>query len=218
MIVSVGCVVHLIELEETKKIMSLLEYSCYNSISNWLVTHLYYTILISITLMLGIIIWFPVMYESPWPYRSHEQFNAGSTDARNRRFVLFILFELKLIFIYILSALVFRLIFNVGPINKMALNYSIIESVYVPIPIEIIVYLMLRYPPYRLANYVSMSFHAQLSCIFKSFLFLLMRYVEYSPFSRLADKRMSFFYQICHFATHPNVSNFQPEKFPLYYF
>lgn len=111
--------------------MTLFRYSCYNSISNWVAVHFYYTTFISGLLIIPILILYPEkLYMSAWPYRYQEQFNEGSGVTRIRRFLLFIILELVLISIYMFSALIFKFILNTGPISQVAFNCWIIEAFY----------------------------------------------------------------------------------------
>jgi len=199
--------------------MEQFEYSCYNSISNWLNVHFFDTIFLLIWLAIIIVFTCPdqlLMFVCPYQY--YEHFNEGSADTRVRRFLLFIILELALMSTYIFCALVLRWVFNIGPITPMVFNRWIIEACYGPIIIEILVYFIYRYPFIEESDIINESFHVQFACIIKLILFLIKRYLEFYPTSGFNNLQIRAFYDGCNISSRHNNSNFKFSVFPFYHF
>jgi len=175
--------------------------------------------LILFWLTLFILILFPAVLDFlAWPYHDHEQFYEGLEDTRIHRFLMFIMFEFALIFTYIFGALICRWILNIGPITPMAFNRWIIEACYAPMIVEIVVYVLFRYPFIECPNVVSASFHAHFAWVIRLFLFLITRYAEFYPSARLNNVQFRTFHITCNTSTHNNSSDFQASEFSLYHF
>jgi hypothetical protein len=199
--------------------MEQFEYSCYNSISNWLNAHFFDTVFLLIWLAIIIVFICPdqlLMFVCP--YQFYEYFNEGSADIPARRFLLFIIFELALMSTYIFCALFLRWVFNIGPITPMIFNRWIIEACYGPIIIEILVYFISRYPSIEETDIINESFHFQFACIIKLVLFLIKRYLEFYPTSEYNNVQIRSFYDGCKISSRNNNSNFKPLAFPFYHF
>ena len=190
--------------------MKQLEYECYNTVTHWLDVHFHYTILILFLLTILILIlhlyqliicsYIENDFISAWRYRYHEQFNEGSLDARIHRWLMFILLELVLMFIYVSAALILRWTFNTGPITPMTFNRLIIEACYGPIIYEIFLYFWFRYLILRPDEIPGVAFHAQFACMIRLLLFLVTRYAEFHPSSRLNNVQARMFGSRCNFS------------------
>jgi hypothetical protein len=199
--------------------MRQLEYSCYNTVSNWLSVHFVYTTIASIMLSLLVLILYPFkFYASGWPYGYHERFNQGSTDDRIRRFLIFILLELASMFTYISVALALTWTLNISPITPMAFNRWIIEACYAPMIPEILLYFYMHYTFFEDNDIATVSFHVQFAFMIKLFLFMFMRYRELYPTSDLNNLETRIFHKMCNASTQNYTRDFKPLRFLFYHF
>ncbi len=200
-------------------IMKQSEYSCYNSISNWLNVHFQYTTLMSLMLSILVMLIHPAkLFYSGWPFGYHEHFSQGPGIARIRRLLIFILIELALIITYIFAAFVVRWTLNLGPITRMTFNRWLIEACYAPMISEISIFILYR--TIFFGSYVisTVAYHVQFACLLKLTLFFFIRYKEFYTSSSLYDREMEFFYRIRKESTQNYTSDFKPLEFSYYHF
>jgi hypothetical protein len=200
-------------------IMKQSEYSCYNSISNWLNVHFQYTTLTSLILSIFVMLIHPAkLFYSGWPFGYHEHFSEGPVTARIRRLLIFILIELALMITYIFAAFVVTWTLNLGPITRMTFNRWLIEACYAPMISEISIFILYR--TIFFGSYVisTVAYHVQFACLLKLTLFLFTRYREFYTSSSLNGREIEIFHRICNRSTQNYTSDFKPLEFSYYHF
>ena len=189
--------------------MNCYSYSCRDQISTWLWVHFkttwfFYTLFILqpiiTSFIVGRSIW--VVYQCCLgrPYRPLIPFDeSGETlsQCRLRQLNRYLIYELKVIFVYILACSTLELL-KKNSIGWISMIRWLIEASYIPTVIPIV---LIECYMFAGRDCLLDSDPRLIYCIIvypsKAILFLLMRYNEIFPLSTITDYQILSFYSIC---------------------
>ena len=176
--------------------------ACGQTSSSWLFLHLSYVCYITTLVLVPLVM--PVVFLVQFRWTPHlfddspiEDFSAYErSDSRLDRFYQYVLFEVRLIAMYVSVAFVFRWLMNNQSIHWNEISRWFIEASMIPLTLMAIVAVHLGIADEYLCV-LDLTFLSPFIYTIKAALFITVRYAELHPSSRFNDYYTLIFYCIC---------------------
>ena len=209
--------------------MEQLNYSCRDDASVWLGVHYCFLFLMLIPISVNVLFWILFYYpliRKMWMLWHHYFFGyeqvdededmsvveeAGDTLVCNFNRIL--MTEVKLSFIYIIAALLLTYTLNIAPVTQMRIYRWIIEGCYAPLSIFFLWHFNFIYRSGDHVYIYNSTSYTQFTSLIKLIIFVLVRYMELYPSSRLNDKPFMLFYGYCDMSVEYRMHNYFPQLF-----
>jgi hypothetical protein len=189
--------------------MEQFEYSCRDDASLWLSVHLGYLFMILIPISSAVSFLYPIIWKM-WMLWRRCFFGYGQIDEEEElnieeefddtlpcNFTRIFMIEVKLTLIYIIIAVILTYTLNIGPVTQMRITRWIIEAFYAPMSIFIIWHLNFVYRSGEHLYIYDSTSYTQFTSVIKLIIFVLVRYMELYPSSRLNNRPIDLFYGHC---------------------